>query len=33
MTRRIVSRNFHTENQSGIQIMEMYVDIMHMFIL
>ena len=31
-TRRIVSRNFHTENQSGFQIMQIYVNFMHVYI-
>ena len=29
---RIVSRNFYTENQSSFQIMQIYVNFMHMFI-
>ena len=28
-SRRIISRNFHTENQSGFQIMQIYVNFMH----
>ena len=32
MSRRIVSQNFYTENQSGFQIMQIYVNFMHMFI-
>ena len=31
MSRQIVSRIFHTENQSGFQIMQIYVNFMHMF--
>ena len=32
MSRRIVSRNVHTENQSSFQIMQIYVNFMQMFI-
>ena len=32
MSRRRVSRNFHTETQSDFQIMQIYVNYMHIFI-
>ena len=32
MSRRIFSRNFHSEIQSGFQIMQIYVNFMHMII-